>query len=84
MKIHIDVNDLEPKVRSLYTEGSIKSFCVDYQPNSIMGWVGRDEIEVFNFSKVCRLDNRWTSYELILNQDEIVLEITNLNNKENV
>ena len=43
-----------------------------------MGWCDREEIEVFNLNKVCRMDNRWSSYEIHQNQTEIIIEITNL------
>ena len=78
MTIHISISDLEPKVKELYLENKIKSLCIDYQPNAIMGWVGDEEIEVFNFSKVCKMDNRWTGYNLYQNKTEIIVEITNL------
>lgn len=78
MTIHISISDLEPKVKELYLENKIKSLGIDYQPNAIMGWVGDEEIEVFNFSKVCKMDNRWTGYNLYQNKTEIIVEITNL------
>lgn len=78
MTIHISISDLEPKVRELYLENKIQSLSIDYAPNSIMGWVGREEIEVFNFSKVCKMDNRWTGYKLYQNKTEIIVEIEGL------
>ena len=78
MTIHISISDLEPNVRELYLENKIQSLGIDYAPNSIMGWVGKEEIEVFNFSKVCKLDNRWTGYKLYQNKTEIIVEIEGL------
>ena len=78
MTIHISISDLEPKVRELYLENKIKSLGIDYAPNSIMGWVGKEEIEVFNFSKVCKMDNRWVGYKLYQNKTEIIVEIEGL------
>ena len=78
MTIHIPISDLKPEVKKLYLENKIKSLGIDYQPNAIMGWVGKEEIEVFNFSKVCKMDNRWTGYNLYKNETEIIVEITNL------
>jgi hypothetical protein len=78
MTIHISISDLEPKVRELYLENKIQSLGIDYAPNSIMGWVGKEEIEVFNFSKVCKMDNRWTGYKLYQNKTEIIVEIEGL------
>lgn len=78
MKIQITVNDLEPSVRELYKEGKIRQMSIDYQPNAIMGWVDREEIEVFNFSRILRMDNRYSGYELHTNDDSITVEITNM------
>lgn len=75
MTIHIPISDLEPSVRKLYLEKKIHDIGIDYQPNSLMGWVDRKEIEVFPFGKVCKMDNRWSSYELYCNPTEIVIEI---------
>ena len=78
MTIHISISDLEPKVKQLYLEDKIESLSIDYMPNAIMGWVGKEEIEVFNFSKVCKMDNRWTGYKLYENKTEIIVEIEGL------
>jgi hypothetical protein len=78
MTIHISVYDLEPKIRKLYLQKQITQLGIDYAPNSIMGWCDNKEIEVFNFSKICRMDNRWSSYEIHQNITEIIIEITNL------
>ena len=78
MTIHIPISDLEPKVRELYLENKIRSLGIDYMPNAIMGWVDNEEIEIFNFSKVCKMDNRWTGYKLYENKTEIIIEIEGL------
>ena len=78
MTIHIPILNLKPHIRKLYLENKIMSLGIDYAPNSVMGWVDGDEIEVFNFSKIFKLDNRWTGYELHRNKTEIVIEITKL------
>lgn len=75
MTIHIPISDLDYNIRKLYLEDKIKSMCIDYQPNAITGWVDDEEIEVFNFTKVCRMDNRWTGYNLHKNKTEIIIEI---------
>ena len=75
MTIHIPISSLDDKVRKLYLEKKLKSFGIDYQPNSLMAWYEGEEIEIFNFNKICKLDNRFTSYEIYLNKTEIILEI---------
>jgi hypothetical protein len=75
MTIHIPVLSLDTKVKQLYLEEKLKGFGIDYQPNSLMAWYEGEEIEIFNFNKICKLDNRFTSYEIYLNKTEIILEI---------
>jgi len=75
MTIHIPVSSLNLKIRKLYLEGKLKGFGIDYQPNSLMAWYEEEEVEVFNFNKICKLDNRYTSYNLFTNKTEIILEI---------
>lgn len=75
MTIHIPITDLDLKIRKLYLEDKLKGFGIDYQPNSLMAWYDKEELEVFNFNKICKLDNRFTSYEIYLNKTEIILEI---------
>jgi len=75
MTIHIPVSNLNSKIKELYLEHKLKEFGIDYQPNSIVAWYGEEEVEVFNFSRICKLDNRYTSYNLFLNKTEIIIEI---------
>jgi len=79
MTIHIPISSLDSKVKKLYLEEKLKSFGIDYQPNSLTAWY-KEEIEVFNFNKICKLDNRFTSYEIYLNKTEIILEIVGYKN----
>ena len=78
MTIHIPISDLQPNIKNLYLEDKILGLGIDYMPNAIMGWVDGKEVEVFNFSKVCKMDNRWTSYTLYKNKTEIIIEIKGL------
>ena len=75
MTIHIPISDLHPKIAKLYLEHKIQDLGIDYMPNSITGWYSGEEIEVFNFNKVCKLDNRWSGYELYQNSTEIIISI---------
>ena len=75
MTIHIPVSSLNLKIRKLYLEEKLKGFGIDYRPNSLMAWYEEEEVEVFNFNKICKLDNRYTSYNLFTNKTEIILEI---------
>ena len=78
MTIHIPISLLDSRVKKLYLENKLKQLTLDYQPNSIIAQYLEEEIEVFNFSKVCKFDNRFTSYIIYLNKTEIVIEIVGL------
>ena len=83
MTIHIPISDLEPNIRTLYLENNIFELSLDYQTNAITGYFKNkgiyEEVELFNFSKVCKMDNRWTGYELHQSTFEITIQITGLN-----
>jgi hypothetical protein len=82
MTIHIPISDLEPNIRTLYLENNIFELSLDYQTNAITGYFKNkgiyEEVELFNFSKVCKMDNRFTSYKIHKNKTEIILEIVGL------
>lgn len=79
MTIHIPISDLAPDVRNLYLEDKlVGGLSIDYAPNAIVGWYNNKEVIVFNFSKVCKMDNRWSGYIIHKNKTEIIIEITNL------
>ena len=76
MLITIPFSSISEKVTELYFANKLKSFGIDYQPNALMAWNGDEEIEVYNFTKVCKLDNRFCSYELYFGPTEILIEFT--------
>lgn len=79
MTIHIPISDLEPNTRNLYLEDKILQLSIDYQPNAIIGYFKNnelyEEVEVFNFSKVFKMDNRFTSYKIHKRKTELIIEI---------
>lgn len=75
MTIHIAISDLKPNIRNLYLEDKILDLSIDYQPNSIVGRVDDNEIEVFNFNKVFKMDNRYSSYKIHKRKTELIIEI---------
>ena len=80
MTIHIPISDLEPSIRDLYLEDKILQLSIDYQPNAIIGYFKNnglyEEIEAFNFSKVFKMDNRYSSYKIHKRKTELIIEIT--------
>ena len=80
MTLHIPISDLEPNTRNLYLEDKILQLSIDYQPNTIIGYFKNnglyEEVEVFNFSKVFKMDNRFTSYIIHKRKTELIIEIT--------
>lgn len=79
MTLHIPIEDLKTEIRDFYINDKIVSLGIDYQPNSIMGWVKvegeYEEVEVFNFNKVCKMDNRYSSYDLIKDETGITIKV---------
>lgn len=79
MTIHIPISDLSPKVRKLYLEDKlIGGLSIDYAPNAIVAWYDGNMVEVFNFSHIMRMDNRYTGYRIYKNPTEIIIEITGI------
>jgi hypothetical protein len=79
MTIHIPISDLEPNVRKLYLEDRlVGGLSIDYSPNALVSWCDGKEITVFSFNKICKMDNRYSGYEIHKNKTEIIIEITGL------
>lgn len=79
MTIHIPITDLEPRVRKLYLEDKlIGGLSIDYAPNALVSWYDGKEVIVFNFDRVCKMDNRYSGYQIHKNKTEIIVEITGL------
>lgn len=79
MTIHIPITDLEPRVRKLYLEDKlIGGLSIDYAPNALVSWYDGKEVVVFNFDRICKMDNRYSGYQIHKNKTEIIVEITGL------
>ena len=77
MTIHIPISDLNPTVRELYLADKLQGgLTIDYAPNCLMSWYEGKEVVVFDFTPVCKMDNRWTGYEVYKNKTEIIIEIS--------
>lgn len=84
MKIHIQVIELPLEIQELYKQNKLKHFAIDYQYNNLLAGVRKDsinlderwkEVEIFNFTKYLKMDNRFNTYEIELTPTEIVIEI---------
>ena len=56
----------------------IGGLSIDYAPNTLVSWYDGKEITIFDFNKVCKMDNRFTGYKIFKNKTEIVIQITGL------
>lgn len=74
MLVTVPLSSFTEKAKKLYIAGELKSFGIDYQPNSLLAWHGDEEIEIFNFSRVCKMDNRYCNYEIYPGPTEILIE----------
>lgn len=75
MIINIHYGEFNDKARKLFLKDRLNSFSIDYAYNSIMSWDGDEEITVFNFDKVCKMDNRYNTYEIYQSEWGVTLEI---------
>ena len=74
MEIRIGHWDMDEEVSGLFLRDEFVSISIDYAFNAVMGWYEEKEYTIYDFSPICRLDNRKHSYELYLQNDEIILE----------
>ena len=74
MLLTIPYHKLSKEIREAYLTNKIKSFSIDYQYNSIMGYIDDEEVEVVNFDKIFKLDNRFSGYDLYFGDNQIVVE----------
>jgi hypothetical protein len=76
---NIPISNLTSEVQKLYLEDKlIGGLSIDYAPNTLVSWYNGKEITIFDFNKVCKMDNRFTGYKIFKNKTEIVIQITGL------
>lgn len=77
MTLHIPFEDFNEDIKSFYLNKEIKSIAIDYEYNNICGYIGDKEVEIFSFNKYFKADNRYSSYELYITPEYIVVEYIN-------
>ena len=77
MTLHIPFEDFNEDIKTSYLKEEIKSIGIDYEYNNICGYIGDKEVEIFSFNKYFKADNRYSSYELYLTPQCIVVEYIN-------
>ena len=84
MRIHIPINELPQEIQELYKEGKLYHFGIDYQYNNLTAEIYKPsinlderwkEVEVVNFTKYLKMDNRFNTYNTKLTPTEIIIEI---------
>lgn len=85
MKIIIPVNKLPEEIQELYRQNELHHFGIDYQYNNITAEINSPsinlderwkEVEVFNFTKYLKMDNRFNTYDIELTPTDIIIQIT--------
>jgi hypothetical protein len=85
MKIKIPVTSLSEEIQQLYDQSKLHHFGIDYQYNNITAEIYSPsinldkrwkEVEVFNFTKYLKMDNRYNTYNIKLTPTEIIVEIS--------
>lgn len=57
--------DVYPAIADLILGHKLEGgYSIDYALNSLVSYHEGKEVEVYNFSKYLRLDNRWGGYEI--------------------
>jgi len=64
MTVEIYYHDMEEGIAQMFTSNEFVSISIDYMFNAVMGWKDGKEFTIFDFSPICRLDNRKHTYEL--------------------
>lgn len=74
MTVTIPFEQFNEDIKAYYSAEQINSLSIDYMYNAIMGYINGVEVEIFNFSKICKLDNRYHSYNLYKGPAYITIE----------
>jgi hypothetical protein len=74
MVLTIPFEDFNPAIKQAYANGEIKSIGMEYQYNGLYGYLGKEEVCVFDFGRYFKIDNRWSSYEIYCGPTQIMVE----------
>lgn len=77
MLVTLHHSDFNQQIKKLFLENKLKHYSIDYETNNLLAWYEDVEYEVYNFTRVCRLDNRYVSYDIYIGPTEILLEFKN-------
>jgi hypothetical protein len=65
---------MEEDIAQMFTSNEFVSISIDYMFNAVMGWKDGKEFVIYDFSPICKLDNRKHTYELEWDCDKIVID----------
>ena len=74
MTVEIFYHDMEEDIAQMFTSNEFVSISIDYMFNAVMGWKDGKEFVIYDFSSICRLDNRKHTYKLEWDCDKIVID----------
>ena len=74
MEIRIGHWNMDEEVSDLFLRDEFVSISIDYAFNAVMGWHDEKEYTIYDFTPILQLDNRKSTYELYIQNDEIILE----------
>jgi len=74
MILTVPFEDFNPEIKQAYSSGEIKGIGIEYQYNGVYGYLNKQEVCVFDFTKYLRLDNRYSSYEIYCCPTQIMIE----------
>jgi hypothetical protein len=75
MKLIIDKEELK-EFKPLFEQGKLTNLHIDYATNAIHCWLKGEELIIFRFKDLGWInDNRYNTYNLTFNTEEITIEI---------
>lgn len=76
MTVEISYHDMKEDIAQMFTSNEFVSISIDYMFNAVMGWKDGREFTIFDFTPICRLDNRKSRYDLEWDCEKIVIDFT--------
>ena len=75
MLIWIPIDDLPEEIRSHMSVGLVKNCSIDYATNCIHGYIGSEEIVLFNFGDYFWNNNKFNNYTMSVGSSGITINL---------
>jgi hypothetical protein len=75
MLIWIPIDDISEDIRYPLGTGLVKNCCIDYATNCIHGYIGSEEIVIFNFGDYFWNSNKFNNYAMSVGLSGITINL---------